>query len=95
MACQKYTLYIYCKGFTRQIIVVCGVFRYNISAESPAKSTLSQGQGLSTGGVSIYIYILVYIHIYIYIIYVGVICYDMRPSGSITTMKALLLDVNL
>ena len=91
MACQKYTLYIYCKGFTRQIIVVCGVFRYNISAESPAKSTLSQGHGLSTGGVSIYIYV----YTYIYIIYVGVICYDMRPSGSITTMKALLLDVNL
>ena len=59
MACQKYTLYIYCKGFTLQIIVVCGVFRYNISAESPAKSILSQGHGLSTGGVSIYIYVCV------------------------------------
>ena len=60
MACQKYTLYIYCKGFTLQIIVVCGVFRYNISAESPAKSTLSQGHGLSTGGgehTYIYIYV--------------------------------------
>ena len=43
MACQKYRLYIYCKGFTLQIIVVCGAFRYNISAGSPAKSTLSQG----------------------------------------------------
>ena len=32
---------------------MCGVFRYNISAESPAKSTLSQGRSLSTGGVSI------------------------------------------
>ena len=50
MARQQYTLYIYCKGFTLQIILVCGVFRYNISAESPAKSTLSQGHGLSTGG---------------------------------------------
>ena len=60
MACQKYTLYIYCKGFTLQIIVVCGVFRYNISAESPAKSTLSQGHGLSTGGVSLYLYIYIY-----------------------------------
>ena len=63
MACQKYTLYIYCKGFTLQIIVVCGVFRYNISAESPAKSTLSQGHGLSTGGVSIYIYMYMYMYI--------------------------------
>ena len=42
---------------TIQIIVVWCVFRYNISAESPAKSTLSQGHGLSTGGVSIYIYV--------------------------------------
>ena len=60
MACQKYTLHIYCKGLTLQIIVVCGVFRYNnISAESPAKSTLSQGHGLSTGGVSIYLYLCI------------------------------------
>ena len=50
MAYQKYMLHIYCKGFTLEIIVVCGVFRYNISAESPAKSTLSQGHGLSRGG---------------------------------------------
>ena len=34
-----------------------GVLRYNMSAESPAKSTLSQGHGLSTGrGEYIYIY---------------------------------------
>ena len=33
---------------------MCGVFRYNISAESPAKSTLSQGHGLSTGGGELY-----------------------------------------
>ena len=46
---------------------MCGVFRYNISAESPAKNTLSQGHGLSTGGVSIYIYIYIYIYIFIYI----------------------------
>ena len=37
---------------------MCGVFRYNMSAESPAKSTLSQGHGLSTGGgVSMHIYV--------------------------------------
>ena len=43
------------------MIVVCGVFRYNISTESPAKSTLSQGRGLSTGGGEhIYIYIDIY-----------------------------------
>ena len=45
--------------------VVCGVFRYNISAESLAKSTLSQGHGLSMGGVSIYIYVCMYVCMYI------------------------------
>ena len=36
------------------------VFRYNISAESPARSTLSREHGLSTGGGE---------HIYIDIVY--------------------------
>ena len=49
---------------------MCGVFRYNISAESPAKSTLSQGHGLSTGGGElygqhIYIYVCMYVCIYV------------------------------
>ena len=43
-----------------------GVFRYNISAGSPAKSTLSQGHGLSTGGGGEHIYMYIYIYIYIF-----------------------------
>ena len=39
---------------------MCGVFRYNMSAESPAKSTLSQGHGLSTVGGSAYIYMYIW-----------------------------------
>ena len=45
-------------GMRLSIIVVCGVFKYNISAKSPARNTPSLEHGLSTGGgVSIYKYI--------------------------------------
>ena len=49
------------------------MFRYNISAESPAKSTLSQGHGLSTGGgVSIHIYIYTYTYnVYLFIYFLS------------------------
>ena len=58
---------------------MCGVFRYNMSAESPAKSTLSQRHGLSTGGgehmyVCMYVYMYVCTYIYICSISTKVTC---------------------
>ena len=72
------------------------MFRYNISAESLAKSTLSQGHGLSTGGVRIYIYIS-YLFTYdllVYQSYVGPTDLKRRRStGANSTQKVLQVGV--